>query len=68
MPLKFVIGPATPPDTFSWLQSQVPSHVPTPQFTATRSAPLLTVIEVVDPTKFTPEIVTPFPGVPRVEG
>lgn len=54
MPLKFVIGPATPPETLRLAQFQVPVQAPTPQFTATWSAPLLTVSEVVAPVKLTP--------------
>lgn len=68
MPLKPVMGPSLPPETLSEDQSQVPVHAPEPQFTATFSAPLLTVSEVVAPTKFTPESLTPVPGVPSVSG
>ena len=35
-------------------QTHIPLQAPEPQFTATRCAPLATVIEFVDPTKFTP--------------
>ena len=68
MPLKPVIVLASPPVTTSFDQSQVPVQAPDPQFTATRWASLLTEMEVVDPTKLTPDRMTPVPGVPRVSG
>lgn len=68
MPLKPLTAPAEPPVTTSLDQSQVPVQAPDPQFTSTRFAPLLTAMVVVEPTKFTPEIITPVPGVPSVDG
>ncbi len=53
MPLKFVMGPADPPETFRADQSQVPVHDPEPQLTATRCASEFTVRLLVLPTKFT---------------
>lgn len=49
-------------------QDNAPVHDPVPQFTATRCAVLSTAIVFVVPTKFTPEMMTPVPGVPIVDG
>ena len=68
MPLKLTISPVDPPETLRSLQSQDPVQAPFPQLTATCLAPLFTLSDVVEPTKLTPESLTPVPGVPRVDG
>ena len=51
IPLKLVMSPASPPETESSDQFQVPVQAFLPQLTATRSAPLLTVRLVFEPVK-----------------
>jgi len=60
--------PAVPPVTESSGQSHVPVQEPSPQFTATCCAPLLTENEFSAPVNEMSEMMTPVPGVPRVSG